>query len=57
MKIVIRIFTTILLIMGNIRGNMNALSGKCDLISDITSFKEILKENEEAGYANTHLRS
>lgn len=57
MKIVIRIFTTILLLMGNIRGNLNTHSGKCDLISDITSFKKILKENEEAEHANTHLRS
>lgn len=57
MKIVIRIFTTILLIMGNIRGNMNTHSGKCDLIDDIASFKEILKENEEAVSANTHLGS
>lgn len=57
MKIVIRIFTTILLIMGNLRGNMNTHSGKCDLINDITSLKKILKENEEAVSANTHLGS
>lgn len=57
MKIVIRIFTAILLIMGNIRGNMNTHSGRCDLIDDIASFQEILKENEEAVSANTHLGS
>ena len=57
MKIVIRIFTAILLIMGNIRGNMNTHSGRCDLIDDIASLQEILKENEEAVSANTHLGS
>lgn len=44
MKIVIRIFTVILLVMGNIRGNMNAHSGKCDFIDDVTSFQEIPRE-------------
>lgn len=43
--------------MGNIRGNMNTHSGKCDLIDDIASFKEIVKENEEAVSANTHVGS
>jgi hypothetical protein len=40
MKIVLRIFAATLLVIGNIRGNMNANSGKYDLIYDITSFKK-----------------
>lgn len=37
----------ILLLVGNIRGNINGHSGKCDFIDDVTSFQEISEENEE----------